>query len=322
MSHLSHRYSVYGVAIKSDWPLAFPTAVDRTASVAEVEFVDGTDEDFPDVDALRDPDGPWSVPHVYPDQSMYVHWSGLYEFRIPADGSRVVCRPLNGVSRTVLQNFLFGQALSFALVLQGLEPLHAAAAQVDDAAIGLLGDCTFGKSTLLAAFVQAGHRLITDDLLMLAPHEGGVVALPGTGRIKLLPDSAQIFLAGTARSEPLSPQTLKRSFPLDGATVQQTALPLKHLFVLAPPEERKGTASIRIEPLSRAALFQQLLKSSYNVEILTRRRLKQQFACAARLADSISGHRLHFPNGLQHLPLVRERIVDHVRRTEAARRSA
>ena len=58
MSHLSHHYSVYGVAVKSDWPLAFPTTIDRTASVAEVEFVDGTDEDFSDTDAFRDPAAP------------------------------------------------------------------------------------------------------------------------------------------------------------------------------------------------------------------------------------------------------------------------
>jgi hypothetical protein len=74
---------------------------------------------------------------------------------------------------------------------------------------------------------------------------------------------------------------------------------------------------IRIEPLSRAAMFRQLLKSSYNVEILTRGRLEQQFACAARLAGSISGHQLHFPDGLDRLPLVREHIVEFVRRTDA-----
>ena len=130
-----------------------------------------------------------------------------------------------------------------------------------------------------------------------------------------------MFLGEMARSEPLNPQTLKRSFPLEGAAVQRTGLPLKHVFVLAPPEERTRTASIHIEPLSRTALFQQLLKSSYNVEILTRERLTQQVACAARLAGSISGYRLHVPDGLHHLSLVRQRIVDHVHRTESTQRS-
>jgi hypothetical protein len=320
VSHLSHHYSVYGVAVKSDWPLAFPTTIDRTASVAEVEFVDGTDEDFSDADAFRDPAGPWFLSHVFPDQSTYVRWSGLYEFRIPANGSRVACRPLGGNDLLVLQNFLFGQALSFALVLQGLEPLHAAAVRVDDAAVGFLGDCTFGKSTLLASFLQAGHRLLTDDVLMIVTGDGQPVALSGSGRIKLNPDSARAFLDDTARSEPLNPQTSKRSFPLDESRLQRTSLPLTHLYALATPDERKNATSISIEPLSQAELFQELLKNSFNVEILTRNRLERQFACAARLAGGITGYRLQYPDGLHHLPLVRQRIVDHIRRTETANR--
>ena len=320
MSPLSHRYSVYGVAVKSDWPLAFPPALDRTASVAEVEFVDGTDADFSDADALSDPAGPWFLSHVFPDQSTYVRWSGLYEFRIPADGSRVACRALDGCDPIVLQNYLFGQALSFALVQQGLEPLHAAAVRVDDVAVGFLGDCTFGKSTLLASFLQAGHRALTDDLLMLVSNEGRTVALPGSGRIKLRQDSAQAFMDHAARGEPLNPQTLKRSFPVDDARFQGRPLPLQHLFVLPSPKERTGYTSIGVRPLSKIALFQALLKNSFNPDIVTRERLTRQFAYAARLAGQIDGFQLEYPDGMHHLPFVRQRIVDHVRASVTADR--
>ena len=134
MNRGSHRYSVYGVEVTSAWPLSLPARLDRTARIAEVDFVDGTDEDFSDVDVPADPERPWFQSHVFPDGSTYARWSGLYEFRIHADGSRVACRPLNGSDRAVLQNFLFGQALSFALVQQGIEPLHAAVVQVEDMA--------------------------------------------------------------------------------------------------------------------------------------------------------------------------------------------
>jgi hypothetical protein len=320
MSRPSHLYSVYGVAIKSDWPLAFPTALDRTANMAEVEFVEGTDEDFSDADAFSDPAGPWFQSHVFPDQSTYVRWSGLYEFRIPADGSRVACRALDGCDPIVLQSYLFGQALSFALVQQGLEPLHAAAVRVDDVAVGFLGDCAFGKSTLLASFLQAGHGALTDDLLMLMVKDGQAAALPGTGRIKLRPDSAGALLDGTAEGWPLNSGTLKRSFPVAAAQVQQTALPLKQLFFLSTPEERKHMKSIEIQPLSRPAMFQQLLKNSFNIEILTRQRVERQFAYLAMLASSLDGFLLRYPDGMHHLPLVRQSIVDHIRRTVVVHR--
>jgi len=314
MNRGSHRYSVYGVEVTSDWPLAFPPSR-RAGGIAEVDLVDGTDDDFSEADALRlDQEETWFTSHLFPDRSAYIRWSGLYEFRVHADGSRVACRPLERGDRTVLQNFLFGQALSFALVFQGFEPLHAAAVQVDEAAIGFLGDCRYGKSTLLASFLQAGHQLVTDDLLMLVGRDQQTVALPGTGRIKLHPDSARTFLAGDTAGEPLNSQTLKRSFPLPSGQVQRTALPLTHLFVLPTPEERDGATSIQIVPLSRAEMVRELLKNSFNIEILDRDRLARQFPFVTGIASAIQGSRLSYPSGLHHLPAVHNRILDHLRR--------
>jgi len=313
-----HRYSVYGVGITSDWPLAFPPSCDRTERIAEVEIVEGTDEDFSDVDLPADPERPWFQSHIVNDGSMYVRWPGLYEFRIQADGSRVACRPLKGSDREVLQNFLFGQALSFALVQQGIEPLHAAVVQVEDFAVAFLGDCTFGKSTLLASFLQAGHRVLTDDLLVIEWHRGVPVALPGSGRIKLMPDSASEFLDDPAQGTPLNPRTTKRSFPIDRARVQQGGLPLRHLFALPTPEERDGALAIEILPLSRVAMVQELLKNSFNIENLDRGRLARQFGFVTQLVSDLDVSRLRYPSGLHHLPAVRNRILDSVRREVAA----
>jgi hypothetical protein len=317
MSPLSHHYSVYGVEVTSDWPMAFPPSTGRGAALAEVDFVEGTDEDFSDAAALRSLPEPWFTSHVFPNRSSYARWSGLYEFRIDADGCRVACRALDGCDPIVLQNYLFGQALSFALVQQGLEPLHAAAVRVDDVAIGFLGDCTFGKSTLMASFLQAGHRALTDDLLMLVAKDGQTVALPGSGRIKLQPDSARAFLDRTTEGEPLNAGTLKRSFRVPPTLVQRTELQLTHLFVLPTPEERKHFTSVSIRPLSRATMFHELLKNSFNVQVLTRERLERQFECAAAHAATLDCFLLQYPGGIHHLPLVRQCIVDHVRRTRS-----
>jgi hypothetical protein len=322
MNRGSHRYSVYGVEVTSAWPLPLPSPLDRTASVAEVDFVEGTDEDFSDVDVPADPERPWFQSHIFPDGSTNIRWSGHYEYRIRADGSRVACRPLNGSDRAVLQHFLFGQALSFALVQQGIEPLHAAVVQVEDVAVAFLGDCTFGKSTLLAAFLQAGHRVLTDDLLVVGRRQGVPVALPGSGRIKLMPDSASAFFGDPAQGRQLNPRTTKRSFPIERSRVQHGGLPLRHVFALQTPEERNGATSIEILPLSRAAMVQELLKNSFNIENLDRARLVRQFSFVTQLVSDLDVSRLRYPAGLHQLPAVRNRILEHVRRgvaTDGAR---
>ena len=72
-------------------------------------------------------------------------------------------------------------------------------------------------------------------------------------------------------------------------------------------------------PLSRAATFHEVLKNSFNTQMLDRPRLERQFAFAAQLASDVDGFALRYPRGLHHLPVVREAVVAHVNRTSANR---
>jgi len=310
-----NRYSVYGVDVSSPWPFEFPPLTDAANPIARVEFVQGDDDDFqiPDGGEIASADEAWFVCRLLPDRSAYLRWSGLYEFHIDRSGARVASRPLAGSGLSVLQNFLFAQTLSFALVSQDIEPLHATAVRIDDFAIGFLGDCGFGKSTLLASFVADGFQVLTDDLLVVDLSEDRAIARSGSGRIKLMPDSASVFLGEASRGVPLHPSTTKRSFPLDECHRHTGGLPLECLFVLPPPEERTAAASIELLALSRAALMQELLKNSFIVEMLDRRRIAGQFSFAAQLASRIDGVRLSYPAGLHHLSSLRQRIVQHAR---------
>jgi len=308
-----HRYSVYGVRVTSDVPFEFPLARPAETPLADVEFVEWVDGDrltpAPPSESIVDG---WFQCRESTDESIYLRWADLYEFRVEKDGRQVACRQLAQGSWGVLQNFLFGQVLSFALVRQGLEQLHAAVLAVDDVAIGFLGDCRFGKSTLAAAFMQHGFRLLTDDVLTIEWRPSGPIAHPGSGRIKLQSDSALAWLPSSARGVPLHRQATKRSFPLGGDRLQRTGLPLTHLFVLPSPEEREASDGFDIRPLSRPAMVRELLKSSFNTQLLDRQRIRRQFGFAVQTASTINGCALRYPYGLHHLPTVRERVIAYV----------
>jgi hypothetical protein len=308
-------YSIYGVRVTSDYPFEFPAAREARQPLANVEFVEGTDRDFEPFPPLQESPELGFTCRSAPDGSTYLRWLHLYEFSVAADGSRVACRPLEGCDRSVLQNYLFGQVLAVALIQQGIEPLHAAVVRIGDCAVGLLGDCTFGKSTLLAAFLRAGHRVLTDDLLLVDRREGTPVALPGSGRIKLMPDSAGALLDDPTRGVLLNALTTKRSFPIETAGRQQTGLPLRTLFVLPEPAERDRTTSMGIRPISRAAMVHELLKNSFGAELLDRNRLVRQFAFASQVASDVDGFRLQYPAGLHHLPALQKAIVEHVQQS-------
>src|SRR5689334_21026901 len=189
------RYHAYGVSVVSELPLPFPAEPpsDGRRALARVEFVEANDGDFHGFPSASMPADTFICDDV-PGRGAYLRWPGLYDFVVDEPGSRIACRALDGCNASVFHNFLFGQVVAAALVRQGLEPLHAAAVAIEDGAIAFLGDCTYGKSTLLASFAQAGHRALTDDMLILERDAGEFHAWPGAGRVKLMPDSARRIL--------------------------------------------------------------------------------------------------------------------------------
>jgi len=88
------------------------------------------------------------------------------------------------------------------LLKQGIEPLHCTAVVVNGGAVGFLGDCGYGKSSLAAAFLQAGYPLLTDDLLVLKEEGRHFLAYPSFPRIKLFPEMAEAFLGDRVAATP------------------------------------------------------------------------------------------------------------------------
>lgn len=307
----AYQYSAYGVWVTSDVPFDFPTMDHGAPTVGHVEFVHcaspqaSASSAQPPASSLQPQiSDAWFTCRSLADGSIYLRWAGLYEFRVERTGLRVACHPLDNCDAAVLQNFLFGQVLSVALVQQGIEPLHAAVVSVGGGAVGFLGDCTFGKSTLAASFLRFGHRLLTDDLLVVENRGGQPIALPGTGRIKLQPDSARALLGDPSRGAPLNPKTTKRVFQLSEHRVQRTGLPLRALFVLPPPEQGDGSRSIDIRPLSPTEVFHELVRNSFVEEIDDRTRLTRHFAHASYLASTVKGYALRYPKGFEQLPML------------------
>jgi hypothetical protein len=309
---MAHRYSVYGVSLASDMPFDFPLETHPPAGAPSVRFERGGEDCFRDVGAVQPDAERWFSCSDLADGSLYFRWSGLYEFRADADGARVRYRAVGGTSADVLQNFLFGQVLSFALVRQGVEPVHAAVVDVGGEAIALLGDCTHGKSTLAGAFLGAGCRLVTDDVLVMRRQDGVLFAQPGTGRIKLMADAARAQLPGRS-GVPVFPGAGKHVFRLGDAHLQASPVPLRAFVVLPSPDDRARCARAELVSIGRAQLFHHLVKNTYVRFVEDGPRLGRNFAANAHAAEAVAGFALRYPVGLHRLPAVVALVVEHVR---------
>lgn len=303
-------YRLYGLWLRSQWPLPYPAGT--KAGLAEVELFEGEVSLFSEAarEAMVEANATKWFHHArLQDGSTYVRWSGLFEFVISASGLQIAGRPLNGVSQEAFQTYLLGQVLSFALVEQGIEPLHSTAVVIDGGAVGFIGDCGYGKSSLGAAFLQAGFPLLTDDQLVVKEEDHGFSAYPGPPRIKLFPEIARSLLGKRGKGTPMNNLTPKLIIPLNRRQSCRDPVPLKAIYVLTPPATHPRSKGMMIRPLSQRRVSLELLRNTFNPVIIERERLKHQFLLVTRLAANVKVRSLSYPRTLAFLPSVREAVL-------------
>ena len=305
-------YRVYGLSLKSHLPLSCPMGTGP--ALAEVELVDGPASLF--AKACREAPAKldsrqWFHHRRLANGSDYLRWNDLFEFSVSADGRRIACLACNGTSLETFQTYLVGQVLSFALLKQGIEPLHATVVVLNDQAVAFLGGCGSGKSSLGAAFLRAGHKLLTDDLLVIKENTvpgQEYLAYPGPPRIKLYPRITASLLGNRFTGVPMNPRTRKHVIPLNRFQSCVTPLPLKAIYVLGPPTRRHQRNRITIRRLSQRRAMLQLIAHTFNQMVVDPGRLSRQFAQAGRLTRIIPIKSLSYPRNLSCLPAVLEAI--------------
>jgi len=304
-----YRYCVYGITLNSEIPLALPEH--GYGELGQIELQTAPASCFSEAKCslrLQPRSSFYRFARVH-DGSSYVCWEGVGEFLISADGGHIIGRQFDEGREESFQVYLLGQALSFSLVEKGFEPLHAATVVVNGEAAVLLGNSGFGKSSLAACFLAGGHRVLTDDLLVLHKFEDGFVAYPGPPRIKLFPKLARRFLGDAAKGVAMNPAARKLILPLDPTRSSATPVPLKALYVLLPPRQVSRKQPIRIEVLPPRESFIALVKNTFNSRIVHSARLERQFKQTARLVSTMRVKKVAYPRVLAELPAVRDAIL-------------
>jgi hypothetical protein len=122
---------------------------------------------------------------LYSDGSHYRLWiDGGGWFSIDPKRQRIVVPQGRNPVRT--EERLWGIPAILAFLARGDLPLHAAAVEVDGHAILLAAPRMFGKTTLAAAFVRSGYRLLSEDVscVRLSSRTPSVIAGPAALRVR------------------------------------------------------------------------------------------------------------------------------------------
>ncbi len=302
-------YLLYGTRLRSTWPL--PGRESREPGLAEVSLLRRPPLFFGSARhqaARRRHDDEWWIYTRLRDGSDYIRLAELFEFLVSPDGRRIAGLPLARSTPESFQAYLLNQALSFALIKQGLEPLHASVVVIAGRAAAFVGASGRGKSPLAAAFLQAGYPLLTDDLLVLEEGPAGFAAHPGPARIKLYPQTGLRFLGPGSQGTPLNNRTDKMIYPLPDGLHAEAAVPLGAIYALQPASAPSG-ASVAIRDLAPREAFLEAVRNTFNKQIIDPHRLKRQFELTRRLLSRVPMRSISFPADLSAPAEVIESVV-------------
>lgn len=301
-------YRAYGLTLRSSVSLAGLIAA--TPIKPDVRLQAGSPDRFARARAQVMPPQCWFVHRQLTDRTTYLRWSGLFEFLIAPDGRRIVYRRETHGTLESFSVYLLGQVLSFSLLAFGIESLHGTVVDVDGEAVAFLGDCGYGKSTLGAALLARGCPILTDDVVALEKTNGRWTVHPGTARLKLFPTVARRLLGANVIGTPMNHGTSKLVLSLNDAQLARRPLPLKAVYVLSDPVRRaRRGARVQIDRLCAKEAFFGVIGAAFNLLVLERNRIANQFDFANQVIAGVPVRRLTYPRNLSLLPAVCDAVL-------------
>jgi hypothetical protein len=146
---------------------------------------------------------------------------------------------------------LWGIPAMLCFLARGDLPLHAAAVEIDGGAVVLGAPRAHGKTTLAAAFLEAGLRLLSEDVACVRPGQVPQV-IPGPAMLRIRPDIARALEVRTAMVVGQGDDRVH--YAIDPAVRGDcNPLPLRAVFLL-----RTSDAGVRVERVPPAEAVRDL----------------------------------------------------------------
>lgn len=229
----------------------------------------------------------------FDDDVSFMSWPIVASYLITGT-SRIDVEPTPDIDPAWLAFPLLGPVFSILLHKRGSLVMHASAIAVGDKCAIFAGDKMAGKSTTAAAFIRAGHELVTDDVLSVDFGPDGAWITPGFPQLKLAEDAeTAMALVNAERAPILRPGFEKRPARLTSGFSTEKIRPTR-LYIL----DRGTKAEItRLEPIEA---LKEVMLYSYITRFQTRRMGAEpsHLANCAMFTNLVQVCRLEVPTGL------------------------
>lgn len=315
-------YSIYGLTLRTDLPLVAPLLPGEGAP--DVTFTCVAD---PPPDAGPGEPRPLRhsrarLPGGAPIFSLYgadrydlIRFTGVVDYYLFSD--RIVAHRVDPqFPLKVVEIYLLGGVLAFWCERGGTPMLHASAVVVKGRAVGFIATNKGGKSSLAAALMKHRYALLTDDVLRIRRHSDRYLAEPGYPQMRFWPHDAERLVGGHERLELAHPGYTKVRVPVgpDGlGTFRGRTTPLGCLYIPRRMDSPAEETPIEIADVPPREAVVELIRGSYTPLLVEAAGYAaDQFRRLADLVARVPLRTITYPDGLEHLPAVRDAILRDV----------
>lgn len=204
--------------------------------------------------------------------------AGLARYLLTGD-DEIRVSPEEGARPEDVRNVLLGSVLAALFYTRRLPVFHASAVEAGGGAVLFTGQSGLGKSTLMAALLQRGYPMLTDDKAVLIRRADGIVEVrPGYPAVRLTAAATE-KLGFPVGGEELQPGPSK--YMLRVERFCSTPQPIRAVYHLSA----HGNGDIRIDGVSGAQSTALLAANLYRPRNI---RLAQQRAAVFHALTAIS----------------------------------
>ena len=208
------------------------------------------------------------------------------------DGKKISVSPIKEDDEDVIRLYILGTCMGAILMQRRILPLHGSAVVINGKAYGFMGNSGAGKSTTASAFLNHGHKLLSDDVIAVSFfHEGDIpYVTPSYPQQKLWQDSIT-KLGMENKYRPIYGREDKYCIPV-ALNYLTDPIPLAGVFEIVKTEEEQ----IGIRKIDNLERFYTLYYNTYqNCFIPDLGLMEWHFNITAKIINNIEIYQLKRP---------------------------
>lgn len=199
---MSYYYSLYDMVVCSDILLAGCIEISSTSSVDVIVQIDHTIT-MENTEECED--------YLYDVNQVeaYFYYATIGLFKI-LKGSTILVKPDSTAPESLIAANIIGTCMGILFYQRNTLVIHGSSIEINGQAILFSGESRFGKSTLAFSLIQAGHRLITDDVAVVYLEKDSFYITPSFPNIKVSDNIADLYQCDKSTLHQFARQPIKK----------------------------------------------------------------------------------------------------------------